>query len=217
MGQGGYISCKEKTMLRYISTVSLVITSLVVPGTALAERVRAEQYTHDLEIAKDSNTTDPFVICSGCRDGKLSPEPYTPLVIKYSAKEDDVPPPLPIESEALSVVPAKTALAHELRLVDSVFFPFDQSRLSTSEKKHLGSLTGSKVRLKGYTCSIGTNAYNLGLSKRRAESVAEYLSKNGVTVLEVSGMGKTTDHKKKRENRRVDIFKEREVEDASKK
>ncbi len=34
------------------------------------------------------------------------------------------------------------------------------------------------VKLVGYTCDIGTEEYNLGLSKRRANSAADYLTKN---------------------------------------
>ncbi|VAW41876.1 hypothetical protein MNBD_DELTA03-29, partial [hydrothermal vent metagenome] len=34
--------------------------------------------------------------------------------------------------------------------------------------------------LEGYTCSIGTEAYNLRLSRRRALAVKDYLARRGV-------------------------------------
>lgn len=67
--------------------------------------------------------------------------------------------------------------------------------------------------LEGHTCSIGSDAYNLKLSQRRAGSVKDYLSKKGVNpmTLQTIGYGESrpkADNKTeegRRLNRRVEI------------
>lgn len=70
-----------------------------------------------------------------------------------------------------------------------------------------------KVELRGYTDSTGTEAYNLQLSKRRAEAVAKYLTDKGVCAKRITteGFGETNfvDTNKtaagRAKNRRVEI------------
>ncbi|MGN0920712.1 MAG: porin [Cellvibrio sp.] len=46
------------------------------------------------------------------------------------------------------------------------------------------------VRIEGHTDSVGTNAYNQGLSERRAAAVARYLSSNGISSSRISTLGR---------------------------
>jgi outer membrane protein OmpA-like peptidoglycan-associated protein len=66
----------------------------------------------------------------------------------------------------------------------------DLDQLATLLKNpKLGFVAG---KINGYTDSTGTDAYNLGLSKRRADSVANYLKSQGVTLgerFETNGYG----------------------------
>ncbi len=50
-----------------------------------------------------------------------------------------------------------------------------------------------RIEISGFTDNIGTDSYNLDLSKRRAQSVVDYLTKNGVAKarLEAKGYGET--------------------------
>jgi outer membrane protein OmpA-like peptidoglycan-associated protein len=71
----------------------------------------------------------------------------------------------------------------------------------------------SSVAVTGHTCSIGTEAYNQGLSERRAQAAADYLAGQGVdtTKMTVGGEGElnpaysndTSEGRAK--NRRVEI------------
>ena len=80
-------------------------------------------------------------------------------------------------------------------------FNFDSDMLKESGKAELRKL-GEYIRSKGmrvsdidiigHTDSIGSEAYNLELSKRRARAVQAFLVENGVRedIIDVSGMGK---------------------------
>jgi outer membrane protein OmpA-like peptidoglycan-associated protein len=68
-----------------------------------------------------------------------------------------------------------------------VLFDFNKATLKPEAKKQLeGALQalreqpGVQVLVVGHTDSVGSDAYNMKLSQRRAESVATYLAQNGV-------------------------------------
>jgi OOP family OmpA-OmpF porin len=69
--------------------------------------------------------------------------------------------------------------------VDSIQFGFDKASIRTSYVDEVDALgmflqknPSAYVLLEGYTDSTGPEEYNLGLSLRRAESVANYLMDN---------------------------------------
>ncbi|MHC4160093.1 MAG: OmpA family protein [Planctomycetota bacterium] len=66
--------------------------------------------------------------------------------------------------------------------IDNILFDFDRSTIRPEFSDKLDALgrfmqghTEAYVTLEGYTDSIGTEEYNMGLSRRRAESVRDYL------------------------------------------
>jgi OOP family OmpA-OmpF porin len=68
---------------------------------------------------------------------------------------------------------------------DNIMFDFDSAMLKPEYHAELDSIgeyiqanPGSYVVLAGYTDSVGSEEYNLGLSRRRAESAAAYLMNN---------------------------------------
>lgn len=74
------------------------------------------------------------------------------------------------------------------------------------------ALSGSRFRIAGHTDARGGDAYNLALSKRRAQSVAEYLTRQHSIKgerLAVEGFGRSQlldpDHPASSVNRRVQI------------
>ena len=46
-----------------------------------------------------------------------------------------------------------------------------------------------KIQIDGYTCNIGSAAYNMGLSERRADSVKAYLVKKGIPASSITTKG----------------------------
>ena len=68
----------------------------------------------------------------------------------------------------------------------TVYFAFDDSTVQPSERDRLGSnvaciekTKGKTVYLFGHTDTSGTEEYNIALSERRAQAVADYMSRLG--------------------------------------
>ncbi|MDH4100017.1 MAG: OmpA family protein [Nitrospirota bacterium] len=96
------------------------------------------------------------------------------------------PAPVAPSSATPAVAPAPIetveSVKEEMRVI--VHFDFDRSAIrkdavmSLKEAiRFLKANPGSKVRIEGHTCSIGTNEYNMALADRRANSAKRYLVK----------------------------------------
>lgn len=99
--------------------------------------------------------------------------------------------------------------------LDATNFAFDSAELTGAAQGYLAgiaaSLAGKSLTAHGHTDSIGTDSYNMGLSERRAQSVADYLGTQGVSGVNIVGHGEsdpvaTNDTEDGRAmNRRVEI------------
>lgn len=129
--------------------------------------------------------------------------------------------------EGLAMLAQARQLAKEvemcttLTLRGGVHFAFDSSELTAAGRavldKHIGNLKANpnmKVELAGHTCSIGSEAYNQGLSERRAKSVYNYLVANGIDAgrMTTVGYGETrpiasnATEEGRSQNRRVEVI-----------
>ena len=123
------------------------------------------------------------------------------------------PPPAPAPAPA----PAPSAGARQLFIV---FFDFDKSTITEAGRKVLDAAAAAvksnqsvRIDVTGYTDTVGTVQYNLGLSNRRADAVRDYLSRQGIGAdhMNVVGKGKTDlrvqtpDGVREPQNRRVEI------------
>lgn len=77
--------------------------------------------------------------------------------------------------------------------IPNILFDFDKSTLRPEGKAELDKLASQllsskqyEIEVAGYTDSIGTEKYNMGLSERRAQAVVKYLLKKGVNNAYVS-------------------------------
>jgi OmpA-OmpF porin, OOP family len=106
-----------------------------------------------------------------------------------------------VDVTAAEPEPAAEEPRTERRIVlQGVTFAFDSAAISESDApildvaaEQLKANPGVNVRVVGHTDSVGADAYNQNLSERRAASVVDYLSRNGVarSRLESSGAGES--------------------------
>lgn len=86
---------------------------------------------------------------------------------------------------------------NEVTMTDRTTFDFDSSALRPEARRALdqvvtamqqGGLVGT-IQIVGHTCDIGTEAYNQGLSERRASAVVDYLVSQGVGSQQIAWEG----------------------------
>jgi outer membrane protein OmpA-like peptidoglycan-associated protein len=126
------------------------------------------------------------------------------------------PPPMAAPMPAAAPAPPPPQMARTFL----VFFDFDKYNLTPDARRVIEAAAQSykangsaRLEVSGYTDLAGTQAYNLRLSQRRADAVANYLLRQGVpkTVMDVKWFGKehprvpTPDGVREPQNRRVEI------------
>lgn len=105
--------------------------------------------------------------------------------------------PVAAAADPQPVTPAPQDEVIVLSDLGSVLFAFDSAELTADARTLLADvatrLTGASlvsVRVVGHTDSVGSDAYNQGLSERRARSVAHYLGDHGVPAGKLSTEGR---------------------------
>lgn len=107
------------------------------------------------------------------------------------------PPPAPPKPTPPSPAPPPPPPKVIDRMVIEIFFDFDKATLTKASLKELQKAVafvkkypGAKIRVDGYTCNMGPEAYNLKLSERRANAVKDYLIKEaGVESSKITAFG----------------------------
>ena len=114
----------------------------------------------------------------------------------------------------------RTALGLVMNLGNAVEFDFDKADLRPENREILARIAGVlltagdySIQVFGHTDDIGDDSYNVDLSKRRAQSVVDYLVESGIQaeVISAQGLGNSqplvegTDEAARQRNRRVEI------------
>ena len=135
------------------------------------------------------------------------------LGVRYAFNVAPPPPP------ASPAVPVATAPATARTYL--VFFDWDRAELTDRAKQIVAEaaqastrVAVTRIEVNGYTDSSGTPRYNLGLSQRRAQSVAAELVRDGVSrsAINIQGFGEThplvptANGVREPQNRRVEII-----------
>lgn len=177
------LGSKSKPNLDWVNPVAMMYDELKDPSLrqeveALRNRVaNVEKSVEALKKDSDGDgVADQFDKCPG-----------TPAGTKVDGSGCPLPVPAPVVSP---VAPVSTATGFE-----TIQFDFNSSVLKTDSYPVLDKLSsvlrenGGKVTTKGYASSEGTAAYNLKLSKDRANSVKTYLVNSGVNASQVTVKG----------------------------
>jgi outer membrane protein OmpA-like peptidoglycan-associated protein len=117
--------------------------------------------------------------------------------------------------EVPAIAAVKTAsVTATFELNSAQLTPQSKELLSTmAEALNSQDLAPQCFQLAGHTCDLGVDAYNMDLSRRRAQSVKDYLVANGVAAerLVTTGFGETSplvsneSPEAREKNRRVDV------------
>lgn len=114
------------------------------------------------------------------------PPPAAPQPAPPQAAQPAPPPPVQVPSKGSVTLTGVTFEYDSARLTDSSSPVLDGVATGLKQHPHL------KVELQGYTDSKGNAAYNMRLSRKRADAVREYLVGDGVdpSQLTTRGFGK---------------------------
>jgi OOP family OmpA-OmpF porin len=111
-------------------------------------------------------------------------------------KEEAPPPPPPPAPEPVAEEPPPPPKVVEKIVLNGIQFDFDKAVIKdqyypildegiAALEKH----PDKKVSVEGYTCNIGTEAYNQRLSEKRAEAVKAYMVEKGISADRLSTVG----------------------------
>lgn len=173
----------------------IAVVMILMASETQASTVAQKEYAYRYETARDMGSDREYVICEANPRSPLVPELKTiPLAVRFGGQATALPhlaDPVDIPSET----PSRTH-SSEYRLEKTVLFGFDSARVEDGRNVSLLATTlktdpsVTAIRLKGFTCDIGTREYNDRLAMRRAVSVGSLLGKAGLQIDEVSGEGK---------------------------
>ena len=167
---------------------------------------------------RDASWT-PATAVKGC-DGALTPPPPPPAAAPAPAPRAAAPAPAPAPRAAAPAPAPQPPAATKVTYAADAFFDFNKAVIKPEGKAKLDDLVDKVkgVNLEviiavGHTDAVGSDAYNQGLSVRRAEAVKAYLVSKGIEKNRVYTEGKgekqpVADNKTaegRAKNRRVEI------------
>ncbi|MDI3305482.1 MAG: OmpA family protein [Acetobacteraceae bacterium] len=129
------------------------------------------------------------------------PRPSGAVVSTPNGRTVEVPPGAAAQIGGANVVVEEpTARGSRITMQNDVLFAFDKSDLRPEAESALSRVAEiirqrhpREARIIGHTDSIGSEEYNLQLSKRRAEAVEQWLGANGggMPPMQVEGRGES--------------------------
>ncbi|WP_353684393.1 OmpA family protein [Thermodesulfovibrio sp. 3907-1M] len=194
------------------STLAISVFCFTVSAYASGTGIEFKEYSYkDEGDIIQYPVTDTFVIT----DAKRAPlSAFVPsqkillsLKVEEPAPEQEIKPSKQQEKlqekELNKVEKTSTQCSH------TVYFEFDRYNLVPSERKRLDEnfncFKDKEVEVLGYASPPGPARYNLVLSAKRAQTVADYLKTKGITLSLIKGMGETSESNIEAMNRKVEI------------
>jgi outer membrane protein OmpA-like peptidoglycan-associated protein len=150
-------------------------------------------------IAASIDRDDPTSYAIGCPIG-VGAGALIGAVIGYFMAPGPTPPVPPAPLASPMPPPPPPPAAQEQIILRGVHFDFDKAIIRDVDKPVLDEAAAklkanpsTRIHVNGYTDAIGSEAYNLKLSQRRADAVAAFFEKQGISSgqLVPQGFGKT--------------------------
>ena len=174
------------TQIAFFTCLFFVVT------TVHAASIKQREYAYRYDCAKGLQD-ETFLICGNCNDDR--PTHLVALAVRMVSTPQQV-----VTEKEVHAPPAISSL------IDTIQFKFDSASLLPAARSSLDKIVEKNgVHLAGYTCSIGSPVYNVNLSQHRADAVARYLTRRGISVLSVTGYGQSLEYPGYTKNRRVEV------------
>ena len=147
-----------------------------------------------LLMASSASAHDGNNVATGHKGGVVKDSWGNCIISKSGNDLCSKPKPVCKEEKTCRTVP--TTVTMNKNLAGDTNFKFDKSDLTAAGKAELAGFVNSMrgvnvsaVTVAGHTDAVGSESYNLGLSKRRAATVANFLVGHGVPGAKISAAG----------------------------
>ena len=120
-------------------------------------------------------------------------EPWGNRGVVYAQFQPDKPKP-PVEEKVKKPDETKAPPVKRVKpVLNNVLFDFDKAILKPEGKAEADKVVADMkafpkdtLVIEGHTCDIGSDAYNMALGQRRADSVKKYLAEQGIDAARVT-------------------------------
>ena len=207
---------KTLVPLRYV--VQVVDADGMKP---LAASVRLQGLRDNVIVGSSSKGEGAFefsITAAGTKDYRLSVEAEGFMFVNQTVKLNGVSDQEKVVTRTVEMRKLQTGMVSVLR---NLYFDFDKATFKQDSYNELNKLErmmlqnpAMQVEIAGHTDVVGTKAYNMFLSRKRAEAVKDFLTKKGIDARRIKAIGYGTtkplasndDEREGRElNRRVEF------------
>jgi outer membrane protein OmpA-like peptidoglycan-associated protein len=170
-------------------------------AAADAERAAAERAKHEAEIATakavDAKQDAELARMAALAEQKrLADEAAAAQAARAAAEKDTLALRDRLREQLNTILQTRDTARGLIVSLSDVLFDFDQASLKPGAREKLAKVSGIllayptlHMSVEGHTDSVGTDDYNLKLSERRADSVRDYLTSNGISPANISAVG----------------------------
>ncbi len=200
----------EKNLIVIKGTIRDESTKKIIPANIIFKNEAGKK----LEIKSDPETGEYSVSIPKNKNYELSVES-----LGYTTLEESINPHADETKDFLLSMKGEVLSNCKPIVLENIWFDFDKSNLKSASFNELDSLaaflstcTRYNVEIGGHTCTAGSKSYNYFLSKKRAQSVVDYLIKKGVDAKRLTSQGYGPDKPISDNSTRAGRIKNRRVE-----
>ena len=189
------------------STILIFLIFILSAKILHAETIKERSYSFRYDDGAEGMPDQTYLICNNCQDDRPT---IIPNLVAHASPVAGFPKNAPV---SFDTNPCEIAmhLVQSVPVAEKAHFNFDSAVLLPETTLILDRIeTKRGLRIAGFTCTIGTDKYNMALSQQRADAVSRYLKKRGISILTSIGYGKSTMYPDKTLNRRVEIIENKE-------
>jgi outer membrane protein OmpA-like peptidoglycan-associated protein len=125
---------------------------------------------------------------SNFKKKQVEKEPKTVIMPEKKVEESEIIKSCYTIEEINTLIDAKKNVNNKVICMNNLNFEFNKSSLDKDSKTYLNNVlvllekvSSMKMKISGHTDNVGTDEYNMELSKKRSSAVYDYLISNGIS------------------------------------